>query len=63
MFPRPANTVDTAETSRVIRREIGTEANARFLRRMPMFRTDHDVPDEMRDLLARLERAERAHSR
>jgi len=60
---RSADSIDSTETSRLIRREIGTDANARFLRRMPAFRTDHDLPDEMQEMLARLERAERAHSR
>jgi hypothetical protein len=63
MSSRPANKVDFTETSRLIRREIGTEANARFLRRMPLFKADEDVPKEMLELLARLDRAERAHSR
>jgi hypothetical protein len=63
MSPRCADKFDAAETSRLIRREIRTETNARFLRRMPMFRADHDLPDEMRDMLTRLDHAERAHSR
>ncbi|MGN6467813.1 MAG: hypothetical protein ACTHLP_20305 [Rhizobiaceae bacterium] len=51
------------EISRLIRREIGTETNARFLRRMPLFRTDEALPEEMREMLARLEHAEGADSR
>lgn len=62
MSPRPANKVDFSETSRLIRREIGTEANTCFLRRMPMFKADQDIPDDMREMLGRLERAERKRS-
>jgi hypothetical protein len=63
MSPRCADKFDAAETSRLIRREIRTEANARFLRRMPMFRTDQDLPNDMRDMLARLDHAEGSRSR
>jgi hypothetical protein len=55
--------VEPTETWRMIRREIGTEHNAQFLRRLPAFKADHDLPDELRKMLARLEKAERAHSR
>jgi hypothetical protein len=55
-----AKKVDFAETSRLIRREIRTETNGRFLRRLPLFQTDHDVPDDMPEILVRLEQAERA---
>jgi len=63
MSPRFTDHNDMADTSRLIRREIGTEANARFLRRMPVFRADHDLPDDMREMLVRLDQAERARSR
>jgi hypothetical protein len=63
MSRRPANILDAAEFSCLVRREIGTETNARVLRRMPVFQADHDLPDDMRDMLARLDHAERAHSR
>jgi hypothetical protein len=56
----PAKEVDFAENSRLIRRGIRTETNGRFLRRLPMFKTDDDVPDEMQEILDRLEQAERA---
>jgi hypothetical protein len=62
MSPKPPEKVDYAETSRLIRREIRTTANARFLKRLPLFKTDADLPDEMQDLLARLDLAERRHS-
>ena len=51
--------VDFAETSRLIRREIGTARNARFLQRLPVFKPEPDVPEEMQEMLARLEKAER----
>jgi hypothetical protein len=60
MSPRPVKRTDVAETSRLIRREIGTARNARFLQRLPIFKAEPDVPEEMREMLARLEKAERA---
>jgi hypothetical protein len=60
MASRPARQVDPVETSRLIRREIKTAGNARFLRRLPIFKTETGVPEEMREMLARLEAAERA---
>ena len=63
MTPRSSDRADVREISRLIRREIGTETNARFLRRMPLFRTDEALPEEMREMLARLEHAEGADSR
>jgi len=55
--------VEPTETWRMIRREIGTEHNARLLQRLPVFKADHDLPDELREMLARLEKAERTRSR
>jgi hypothetical protein len=43
----------------LIRREIGTEINSRFLRSLPAFRLDRDMPAHFSDLLARLDQAER----
>jgi hypothetical protein len=63
MSARPAKRDDPAETSRLIRREIGTEHNAQLLQRLPVFKADHDLPDELREMLARLEKAERAYPR
>ena len=62
MSPNPAKRVDFAETSRLIRREIGRETNAHFLRRLPVFQADHDLPDDMKELLARLDLAERTRA-
>jgi hypothetical protein len=56
---RPVKKADVGETSRMIRREIKTARNARFLQRLPMFKAEADVPEEMREMLARLEEAER----
>ena len=56
---RPVKKVDVGETSRMIRREIKTARNAGFLQRLPMFKAEADVPEEMREMLARLEEAER----
>jgi hypothetical protein len=60
MSPRPAKKTDVAETSRLIRREIKTARNARFLQRLPVFKAEADIPEEMREMLVRLEKAERA---
>ncbi|TPM31911.1 hypothetical protein [Mesorhizobium sp. B2-3-4] len=38
-----------------IRRQFGTEATKRFLRTLPTFRTETDIPDRFRDQLDRLE--------
>jgi hypothetical protein len=60
MSPRPAKNADIAETSRLIRREIKTARNARFLQRLSVFKAEPEIPEEMREMLARLEKAERA---
>jgi hypothetical protein len=59
MSPGPARKNDVAETSRLIRRAIGTEGNARFLQRLPLFKTDHRLSEEMLEMLDRLDDAER----
>lgn len=38
-----------------IRRQFGTEATMRFLRVLPAFRTENDIPDRFRELLDRLD--------
>lgn len=38
-----------------IRRQFGTEATTRFLRTLPAFRTDLDIPDRFKELLDRLD--------
>jgi hypothetical protein len=45
--------------ARDIRRQIGTPANTRFLRRMPVFAVDENLPQDLSALLGALERAER----
>ncbi len=42
-----------------IRRQIGTQANTRFLRRMPLFAVDLGLPEDLNALLGDLEAAER----
>lgn len=46
-----------------IRRQIGSEANVRFLRAMPAFRVDAELPTDLRDKLKELDRAEAAGRR
>ena len=53
--------------SELIRREIGSETNRRFLARMPAFRPVAELPENLRTLLEELDCAEtkapaRAHS-
>jgi hypothetical protein len=38
-----------------VRRQFGTEATTRFLRTLPAFRTEADIPDHFRELLDRLD--------
>ncbi|MEO5756827.1 MAG: hypothetical protein ABIQ51_08225 [Mesorhizobium sp.] len=38
-----------------IRRQFGNEATTRFLRTLPAFRTEADIPDQFRQLLDRLD--------
>ncbi|TPN55142.1 MULTISPECIES: NepR family anti-sigma factor [unclassified Mesorhizobium] len=40
-----------------VRRQVGAKAMTRFLRTLPAFRIDADIPDRFRDLLDRLDRA------
>lgn len=41
-----------------VRRQFGAEAMTRFLRTLPAFRTEADIPDRLRELLDRLDGAE-----
>ena len=41
-----------------IRRQVGSEATKRFLRTLPAFRLEKEVPKRLRDLLDRLDGAE-----
>jgi hypothetical protein len=38
-----------------IKRQLGSEATKRFLRALPAFRTEHELPDRFKDLLDRLD--------
>ncbi|RWK41867.1 hypothetical protein [Mesorhizobium sp.] len=38
-----------------LRRQFGTEATIRFLRALPAFRTENDIPDRLKELLDRLD--------
>jgi hypothetical protein len=42
-----------------IRRQVGSEATKRLLRALPPFRLEKDMPKRLRDLLDRLDRADR----
>lgn len=48
---------------KLIRKQIGSESNRRFLSRMPAFKLDADVPDRLSALLGQLDAAESATSR
>ncbi|MEP6568021.1 MAG: hypothetical protein ABJB10_23025 [Mesorhizobium sp.] len=41
-----------------MRRQFSTEATTRFLRTLPAFRTEADIPDHFRELLDRLDGVE-----
>ncbi|TPO11585.1 hypothetical protein FJ987_18420, partial [Mesorhizobium sp. CU2] len=41
-----------------LRRQLGSEATQRFLRAMPAFRLETDMPKHFRELLDRLDRAD-----
>ncbi|CAH2395730.1 hypothetical protein [Mesorhizobium ventifaucium] len=43
-----------------LRRQFGTEATIRFLRALPAFRTENDIPDRFKELLDRLDGIERS---
>ncbi|TIP25939.1 MAG: hypothetical protein E5X67_22375 [Mesorhizobium sp.] len=38
-----------------LRRQFGTEATIRFLRALPAFRTENDIPDRFKELLDRMD--------
>lgn len=46
-----------------ILRQIGTDANTRFLRRMPQFKVEPSMPQRMTQLLNELERLESTDER
>ncbi|SDA93065.1 hypothetical protein [Mesorhizobium qingshengii] len=41
-----------------VKRQFGAEATTRFLRTLPAFRTEADIPDRFRKLLDRLDGVE-----
>lgn len=43
-----------------VRRQFGAEAVNRFMRTLPAFRTEGDIPDRFRKLLDRLDGAEKS---
>ena len=45
---------------KALRRRAASADNRRDLNRMPQFRVDSDLPDQLRVLLGRLDRAERS---
>lgn len=47
----------------LIRKEIGSANNRRFLTRLPAFKVDADMPERLSELLAELEMAEAGRSR
>jgi len=52
------------EVAALIEKQLRRETNVRFLRGMPTFRADLDIPEAFQLLLSRLDRAERrAHGR
>jgi len=53
------NNGDKHDLPALIRQQIHDRSNQRFLRTIPVFRADDDVPDEFDDLLERLEQVEK----
>jgi hypothetical protein len=47
-----------AELANDIRRQAGSEATKRFMRTLPAFRLEKEVPQRLSDLLDRLDSAE-----
>lgn len=51
------------QLSAQIRRQIGTADNKRFLRAMPLFKVDRELPKDLDHLLDELDRAEKRKRR
>ena len=51
------------EISKEIKRQIGQPANTRYLRALPLFRVDDEVPERLRGLLREIDGAERRQKR
>lgn len=47
------------EISKEIKRQIGQQANTRYLRGLPLFRVDNELPKSFHGLLRKIDRAER----
>lgn len=62
MSDRKREPAQSAGLSSLVRREFKSEDNRKFLRALPAFRAEPDLPDRLRHLLARLEQAEQAQS-
>jgi hypothetical protein len=58
MFRRATSKDQRRSLPATIKGQIGTEANTRFLRTLPVFRVDPKLPEEIHDILDDLERAE-----
>lgn len=54
-----ASTDGRKALTELIRKEIRSETNRRFLAGLPGFRADMNLPDELQTLLRELDRAER----
>ncbi|MEO3386877.1 hypothetical protein [Mesorhizobium sp. CAU 1741] len=46
----------------LVRKELGSDTNRRFLGRMKAFKLDGDIPDQFKSLLGELDQAENARS-
>lgn len=46
------------EISKEIKRQIGQQANTRYLRALPLFRVDNELPQSFHGLLHDIDRAE-----
>ncbi len=58
MQPRKKNAKQTSETARLIFRQVRRAENTRFLRRLPGFTLDCELPNRLRELLGHLQEAE-----
>ena len=54
------NSQKRTELAADIRRQVGTEATKRFLRTLPAFRLEKEMPKHFKELLDRLEGVEAA---
>lgn len=45
-----------------VRRQFGAEATTRFLRNLPAFHAEADVPDRFKELLDRLDKVENGNT-